>query len=58
MSIVVSAWAIQASRAKLGRSRIVVSGRERMARSSAFRVLAYVVVESSSFGTDYGTMEE
>jgi hypothetical protein len=40
MSIVVSAWAIQPSRAKLGRSRILESGRDRMARSSAFKVPA------------------
>jgi hypothetical protein len=36
--IVGSAWEIQASRPVVGRSRIVVSGRDKIGRSSARRV--------------------
>jgi len=40
-SIVGSAWEIQASRLRVGMSRIVGSGRDRMGRSSASRVSAW-----------------
>jgi hypothetical protein len=50
-SILSSAYEIRAFRPVVGRSRIVVSGNDRMGRSSAKRVPAWIV-ESGSFDTE------